>query len=57
MHDEPINTAADLVDAERVPPIHEIEKVYRQIIAEAMPHSRSKNKKQVRHSILVADAA
>jgi hypothetical protein len=44
MHDEPINTAADLAGGLRAPAIRDISERYSAVIAEAMPKARKTRK-------------
>ena len=57
MHDEPLNTAADLAGSRRAPAIREVSQRYSQIIAEAMPKLRKSRNKNSNDKSYAAHAA
>lgn len=57
MHDEPINTAADLAGCKTVPAIRDIRETYSRIIAEAMPKPRKFTRKKPQDISPMARAA
>jgi hypothetical protein len=57
MHDEPINTAADLAGGLRTPAIRDVAEQYSAVIAEAMPKLRKSRKLSANRPRHVARAA
>jgi len=57
MHDEPINTAADLAGARQAPAIRDIADRYSAVIADSMPKSRKPHKLEVKRPRHMAQAA
>ncbi len=57
MHDEPINTAADLAGGLRTPAIRDVAEQYAAVIAAAMPKLRKTHKVQVKRPRTMSHAA